>query len=164
MRSTILAVLLLTASACKLAGFEDDDDPPVVGGDIIVADIDPVDIRKDRFEILDGRVVGATLSLTVSYGGGCREHRFQLFTRGAIILSMPPGADVYLVHDGNGDVCRALVQETLVFSLSPLIESSGYTQILLHVWPYELGQPIDPPLLYDACVNCVRTEEISTAS
>ncbi len=164
MRAAILSVVLLLSAGCQLAGFEDDDDPPVVRGDIIVADIDPAAVRKDRFEILDGRVVGSTISLTVSYSGGCRQHEFQLITPGAIILSTPPGADVYLVHDGNGDVCRSVVRETVVFSLSPLIESSGYTQILLHVWPYDLGRPIDPPLLYYACVACARAGKTSTAS
>lgn len=145
----VAAVLLLTG--CKLAGSEDDLPSPVADGSIrIDPQLDPESIRKDRFDFVDASLEGRTLSLTVSVSGGCEDHDYDLVTQGALLLSIPPGANLYLVHEDNDDPCDAIIQQTVSFDITPLVESSGFEQILLILWPYDQVKPFEPPLLYDA--------------
>lgn len=60
------------------------------------------------------------LLITVTYGGGCRSHKFQLNWDGAILKSNPPQVVLELSHNNNGDTCMALLSETLQFDLSTL--------------------------------------------
>ncbi len=60
------------------------------------------------------------LSVLVSYSGGCAEHGFALCWTGAIEKSEPPQATVRLLHDANGDTCRAVESREHTFSLTPL--------------------------------------------
>lgn len=144
--------VLLLFSGCKLAGSEDDEVPvPSVDGLIRVdPDLDPDSIRKDRFEFVDASLMGRTLSVVVSVSGGCEEHDYDLVTQGALLLSIPPGANLYLIHEDNDDPCDAIIQQTVSFDITPLIESSGFEQILLILWPYDQNEPFEPSLLYDA--------------
>lgn len=154
---TILAEIcivsvILVFSGCKLAGSEDDEIPPSsVDGVIRVdPDLDPETSRKDRFDFVDASLAGRTLSITVSVSGGCEAHDYELVTQGALLLSIPPGANLYLIHEDNDDPCDAIIRETVSFDITPLIESSGFEQILLILWPYDLDEPREPNLLYDA--------------
>jgi hypothetical protein len=49
----------------------------------------------------------------VQYGGGCRDHAFVLVASSAFAESNPVQAFVELVHDANGDLCKALVTRDL---------------------------------------------------
>ena len=57
-----------------------------------------------------------TLSITVTYFGGCKKHSFQLFgfreTKNRIILN--------LEHNTNGDICKKIIREKLFFDLTPI--------------------------------------------
>ena len=90
----------------------------------IIADLEKFDrttVEKDAFHIDSVYVSGDQLHLFVSYGGGCQKHQFALFSTNGIYLSMPPQGDVFLGHDGNGDMCEAYLTEELVFDLTPLL-------------------------------------------
>jgi hypothetical protein len=65
-------------------------------------------------------VKGDSLELSVSFGGGCREHAFALLSDGAWMESYPVQLGVRLAHDAKGDVCKALLSRVLRFDLSPL--------------------------------------------
>ncbi|MBT8400164.1 MAG: hypothetical protein KJO98_06790 [Rhodothermia bacterium] len=148
----IFVVSLLLVSGCKLVGPENEEMPPSTADGLIRvdADIDPETIRKNRFEFVDASLVRRTLSLTVSVSGGCEDHDYQLVTQGALLLSIPPGANLYLIHEDNDDPCDAIIQDTVSFDITPLVESSGFEQIILILWPYDLDQPFEPSLLYDS--------------
>lgn len=75
---------------------------------------------RDAAQILAARVDGDTLRLEVQYGGGCAQHVFRLVAGTGFMESNPVQTRVYLGHDANGDMCRALVRPTLAFSLAPL--------------------------------------------
>jgi hypothetical protein len=62
-----------------------------------------------------------SLSLDVSYSGGCGEHAFRLYTNGSIEKSMPPIMDVVLVHDSD-DACEMAVRKNIVFLLDSVSE------------------------------------------
>lgn len=56
------------------------------------------------------------LFVEVRYGGGCREHQFQLRYESYD----PDNKLLYFVlsHEDNGDMCKALLSETLMFDYS----------------------------------------------
>lgn len=72
----------------------------------------------DPFNILDEKVNGDTLVLTVEYGGGCEKHIFSMFTDLVWLKSFPPKVHLWLEHESNDDRCRALVRKTLYIDLS----------------------------------------------
>ena len=61
-----------------------------------------------------------TLSLDVSYGGGCETHTFQICWDGSFAESAPVQVWLELWHDAAGDGCEAELSETLTFDLTPL--------------------------------------------
>ena len=48
------------------------------------------------------------LHVTVQYGGGCADHDFELRTR-----IRQNTTEFWFEHDANGDMCEALLSETL---------------------------------------------------
>ncbi len=74
----------------------------------------------DPFDIQGAEVKGDSLELTVSYGGGCREHTFLLLADAAWMESYPVQTAVRLSHEANDDLCKAYLTRVLRFDLSPL--------------------------------------------
>ena len=68
-------------------------------------------------------ITGDTLSLDVSYSGGCETHRFQICWQGGFAESAPVQVGLELWHDAAGDTCEAALSETLTFDLTPLKEA-----------------------------------------
>lgn len=68
-------------------------------------------------------IVNNTLSIVVSYSGGCEKHEFSL---GAIFVfpntNCNPVANLALGHENNNDTCKKMIRERLEFNLSPLKE------------------------------------------
>jgi len=74
-------------------------------------------LETDNFRIIETNVIGDILELTVSYGGGCKDHLFSMHTTGNYGKSYPPKLIVFLKHVGNGDMCKALLTEKIYFDL-----------------------------------------------
>ena len=74
----------------------------------------------DSFQILNVERVNDDLVVTVSYGGGCKEHEFKAFAPLTFKESNPVKTDVVVVHDANGDLCKTGVVRKLAFGLKPL--------------------------------------------
>lgn len=102
---------------------------------------------KDNFDLNKVWLEGSTLHLSVSYGGVCGEHTFALYiyTYGFILESYPPQMDIVLVHDSQGDICKAYITEDLKFDISPITEiykgDSG-DLLILRVRGYKKGDVI----------------------
>ena len=64
-----------------------------------------------------------TLTLRVSYSGGCANHHFRLYGSSAFMESYPVQTHLLLTHEDEGDPCDAIVTDTLRFSLAPLRET-----------------------------------------
>ena len=99
-----------------------------------------VPARDTSYNIRDAAIVADTLTVRVSYAGGCEDHAFELTGWADFTNRRPPvPVRVALMHDARGDTCKALVQQELRFDLSPLREayrqqytsSSGMITILL---------------------------------
>ena len=76
--------------------------------------------ESDPFVLERARITGDALEAVVSYGGGCREHRFTLVAAGFFRLTDPVSLSVSLVHDAVGDPCEAYLTETYSFDLGPI--------------------------------------------
>lgn len=63
---------------------------------------------------------GNTLFIDVSYGGGCKEHEFEVVGSEMIAKSLPPIRGIQLVHHSNGDNCRAIVRKRLEIDIKDL--------------------------------------------
>jgi hypothetical protein len=101
------------------------------------------ELPDDAATIAAAQLTGRTLYLTVSYGGGCRTHRFALVTGRDLAESAPPYARFHLAHDADGDPCDAYLTRVLVVDLSPiapLVQQSGATALR-----FELVEPGQHP-------------------
>lgn len=80
-------------------------------------------------------ITGNKLTLTVKYSGGCKKHDFQLIGHKMISKSLPPQRSIKLYHNNNGDDCREIIEEILVFDISEF--AYGDQEIMLHLEGYE---------------------------
>ena len=104
------------------------DQPPYPGAVVINDALAPLDQwGSDDYEIrTDGdhapTIDNDTLTLTMSYGGGCETHDVTLVAYPSDILpeTYPVHLDVALAHDANGDACEAYLTDTYVFDLTPI--------------------------------------------
>jgi len=135
-----LLVLLMQAACSK-------DDGP--GGDHVTSGIvltkdaaaygDAVSNRtplgSDPFELTDVSVVDGTVSFTVSYSGGCKQHTFEVIWGEALKGGESPGIDLIIKHNAHGDPCEAYITETLSFPLNDLLDTlslEGMTVLVLN--------------------------------
>lgn len=70
--------------------------------------------------IKSAQVEGNTLTLEVSYSGGCEDQSFNLVGSPITMKSLPPKRAIALVRNSNGDTCRELVEKTLTFDLTSM--------------------------------------------
>lgn len=117
----LLAGLLAGCDSETLA----DVDPPFTGGTVQIADFTPSDLEGDTFELIEARIDGQTLLLDVAYSGGCAEHEFGGLSPSVVILIHPAQLSVYVMHDGNGDLCEAYIHNTVSLDISTLLASHG---------------------------------------
>ena len=129
--NTFLVLLLLTS--CCPDGFNF----------VIITNQPPNAIQLDPFDLEDIEIVGDSITLNITYSGGCEEHCFSLYmTPAAFLESYPVQANLYLRHNSNGDACEALVNESVSFNLRPIAELyktayGKYDEIVLNVYEYK---------------------------
>jgi hypothetical protein len=150
------AGLLIFGAGCKsdrLTGDSGNDgsNPDKI---TIVENIDKIDIKKDRLVIEAAGVKNDVLTLTVSYGGGCREHNFALFGNNTFMESEPVQSRIQLSHDGHNDPCDAWISAEIKYNLKPLRavyeEQYGeHGRIILRIYAPGAEEPFEPSPLYE---------------
>ena len=71
-------------------------------------------------------LVDDKLSVPVDYGGGCAAHTFSVRSR------LDGGtAEVWLVHDANGDSCEALISETVTAGVPAEVAAAERVALLV---------------------------------
>lgn len=75
----------------------------------------------DPYDVLDVSLSGDTLALVVAYGGGCETHEWTICWPDQTFAESYP-VQVWLepLHDANGDMCDAWIEEAVGFDLTPL--------------------------------------------
>jgi len=89
----------------------------------------PIEIRADAatygslggLKIEGVELAGRTLTVNVSYSGGCRTHTFAAVAPPQFLASDPPQLGVFLRHESGDDPCLAIVFETLTFDVTPAV-------------------------------------------
>jgi hypothetical protein len=120
----ISSIILLVSGCIFRNPFEDNEDSNKKTEKIIIFENrNDVDIYTDPATIKDARIEDDQLKLKVSYGGGCEKHEFKLFGSRLFMESNPLQAAIYLSHNSNGDLCKALLSKELIFDISPLKET-----------------------------------------
>ena len=97
-------------------------------GDLLLTIRTPVKesepVGEDWLVVTGAGLKGDKLIVDVEYGGGCRQHIFQLNWDGKVLKSNPPQIMLDLSHNAHGDPCRALMFDKLQFDLSVIIDSA----------------------------------------
>lgn len=73
-----------------------------------------------NFNVKSAKCEGDFLILELSYGGGCVEHQFYLYTDMNYAKSLPPQMNLFLSHEANGDNCKALQSKVIKFDISKI--------------------------------------------
>lgn len=134
--SFLVPLLLSLIVACAAACGDGDDDNPVSttpspeppdsaskAGNVVFS---PGDVGSatqwgtDDYELGAASVSGDTLAVTLSYGGGCKTHRFTLVAAEAFMESDPVQLAVAIAHDADGDACEAWITDDYHFILDPI--------------------------------------------
>jgi hypothetical protein len=96
----------------------------------------------DAYQIISAKVLENQLWLTVSYGGGCKEHAFEMLFNNAYkeianeFDSTDASLNLTLKHNGNNDVCRSIVRQNIRFNLKG-IQSKGTNKVLIGLKNWE---------------------------
>lgn len=110
--------------------------------DIKISESNDMKNMGDSYTILDASIIDNQLWMEVSYGGGCREHQFELLFNNAYLESEDeygepkPYVQLTLKHNGNGDACRSIVREKIRFNLKSL-QDKGLSQFQIRIKSWE---------------------------
>ena len=88
---------------------------------IVIVPLHRIDYSTDSFEITDASISAHTLTLGVTYGGGCGEVDFSLLVNNSFMESNPVQVQVIPVLQDR-DNCKSLVTREICFDLTELAE------------------------------------------
>lgn len=93
---------------------------------------------SDDFELTNAEVIGDSLKLTISYGGGCGNVEAKLIDSENILESSPIQRNIKLSLKDN-DNCEAFLTKVISFDLTP-IRLADQNQIILNLegWDSQL--------------------------
>ncbi len=76
---------------------------------------------------------GSTLLVQYSHGGGCETHEYAVCFVDRVLASDPPQFELRILHNANGDTCRAFKEEVLSVELPREFRVTGLrpTSVLL---------------------------------
>lgn len=92
-------------------------------GDVVIVEPgvnEPDQWINDAYQLDDATITADTLTISVSYGGGCETHQFTLIASEAFMESDPVQLGVSIVHNANRDFCERWVEEVYHFNLTPI--------------------------------------------
>ena len=144
-----------------------DDDTKLFENVVILTgndDVDDIDqYGGDIFDFNSATIEGDTLTVAVSYGGGCETHVFTLLVEPDFIPDFTddgPGIGFSIAHNANGDACEAWLTESYHFDLTSIKEKyqaeynqdAGTISLLLAADPtvtFPQGPPLPTDLVYE---------------
>ena len=126
-----------------------DDDTKLVGNVVLLTGDDEVDdidqYGGDLYNFDSATITGDTLTVSVSYGGGCETHEFTLLVEPFFMEDGPfgTGIGISIAHEANGDMCERWVEESYHFDLTP-IKKKYQEQYKKDAGSVHLGWIFDP--------------------
>ena len=124
-----MLLVLLTATGCGETRTPGKPTPVSVGrpdgiapapsqaGRVVVAGAGAM-LRNDDYVLNSATITGDTLTVSVSYSGGCRAHVFTLVIAASFVEASPVELPAVLRHNANGDRCEAFPTESYAFDLA----------------------------------------------
>ena len=89
-------------------------------------------------KIESASIEGNTLTLTISYSGGCVDNTFEFQGSTSISKSLPAIRPCLLLRKGSVDNCKALIKRELKFDISELAyKKEAGNEIMLTIDGYE---------------------------
>ena len=76
------------------------------------------DKTKSAVRVKDLSIKDSVLTFVVRYGGGCKEHSFELLSRNNYTKDTPPSLFLFLQHYHQEDLCKKILYDTLSFDVS----------------------------------------------
>jgi len=83
--------------------------------------VEKIELKEEdlKFSIQNASQIGHGFRVKVQYGGGCvKPHVFELITDG--IISKQGNIQFWLLHKTHDDLCKALINEELMFDVSEI--------------------------------------------
>lgn len=93
----------------------------------VVSEDELAKLKKEShpFFITNAFILENDLIVSVEHSGGCKEHNFRLVWDGSVIKTMPPKYNLTIIHDNNGDHCKAIIRDELQFDLTQHINETA---------------------------------------
>lgn len=80
-------------------------------------------LKTDPLSLINAKIDGDCLILTLQYGGGCKEHQIDLALIQPECGTPPlPPPTFEIRHNANDDVCKALITKEYSFDISGIRE------------------------------------------
>jgi len=133
-----LIFLLLFFNACKTSKTKESEkkDLVTIEEELIIDDnFNLQDYKQIKFEILSHQIIGTDLNLKVKTENICGEQHFALYTTSALMKSLPPQKNLYLVCRTCLDECNKTSSIDLSFKLNAL-KNVPYETIVLNIDNY----------------------------
>ena len=86
-------------------------------GSVVVAGTHTT-LADDGYVLNHAAISGDTLSVSVSYAGGCETHALTLVIAASFTESSPVQLPAALRHNANGDACEAWLTHSYAFDLA----------------------------------------------
>lgn len=118
---TLLAMLLVSCLPPRYGMKEYE----VAADSMPLAEISDLNTESAAVDIQSAEIKGTSIQLIVSYSGGCAEHSFRLIGSPILTKSLPPQRAVKLIHTNNGDQCKKMITDTLMFDVTPLANNAS---------------------------------------
>lgn len=136
------SILFLLTTVMLLTGCDSEslqeNDLPISMRAVVIGDYSLDRLDGDAFELRAARIDGTDLVMDVAYSGGCAEHAFSGFTPEVNLAIYPPQITVFIVHEGNGDMCEAYLSESVELDMTSLLDTFG-DEFQLTVSPVNSG-------------------------
>lgn len=120
------AVVVMGLCGCEVAdpvvfhwNQGNDDDDVIQTGMVVISD-EAENWGVDDYVVNAGRIVDDTLQLSLSYGGGCRDHVFTLVASSTFEDTSPLQLRAVLAHNADNDPCQAYFTFQYSFDLNPI--------------------------------------------
>jgi hypothetical protein len=68
-------------------------------------------------------IAGNFAMATIRYGGGCKPHEFKAYWDNSWIKTKPPGINLVIRHNANGDTCKAIKTTRVQIDLAEPLKS-----------------------------------------
>ncbi|MBM3447946.1 MAG: hypothetical protein FJX90_02430 [Bacteroidetes bacterium] len=126
---TFLVLLSLVFASCRTKELATPIERQFPGTDEILRlsteadpDLKGQDIYFNDFEIINAKQEGQWLVFETVYSGGCESHYFLANWDGRMMKSLPPQANIVVVHQHKSDLCRERITKKWAIDVRPFFE------------------------------------------